>query len=177
MADADNQQEHSLDFEPVLFVCERYPSLSFQPSRKLEDGTMEGLHWSFDNGIFICVDQNTLDIVRDYLKKASPHVKQLIREANSHDEANNLRIKNMMKHRRERLAIAGPFTADVMGARNQEVTEVQLQADMARMGIDPNKAQTSQEAANDGQNEFAKLAAQLKSAGKEALGEGGDGQI
>lgn len=172
VADKENTK-HSLEFEPVLFICERYPSLSFQPSRKNEEGVVEGLHWTFDSGIFICLDPDTLAVMHDYLKKASPYVRQLIREATSQDEANNLRIKNMMQHRRERLAIAGPFTSDVMGARNQEITEVQLQADMARMGIDPAKGADGSE----GKSEFAKLAEQLKTAGNAALGEGGDGQI
>lgn len=161
--------EHSMEFEPVIFLCQRYPSLSFQPSFKNEDDVTVGEHWSFSHGIFICHDEKTLAIVRKYLKDASPYVRQLIREATSADEANNLQLKNMMDRRKENLAISGPFTSDVMGARNSEITEVQLQQDMARMGIQPKEG--------DAPNEFQQLGEALKGAAKSALGEGGDKQI
>lgn len=163
--------ENESTFVPVIFVSPRHPSLSIQPSYKDEvTGDMIGDHWTFEAGLFVCDTPFKLKVMEDFLKR-SPFSRQLIKRASGDDEANNIRLKNMMKDRREKLAISGPFTSDVMSMRNAEVTELQLEADQKRMGVQQEQKE------GDPPNEFAELARQLKENATKVMGPGNEDPI
>lgn len=164
---SDGQNVKTEEFVPEIYICTRFPSLGFQPQVEGDDGVKTGEHWNFSNGIFICDTEQKKKAMHLFLKTAMPYVRQLIKLADK-TEASQVSMRNMLKDRREKLAVAGPFTSDVMSARNQEVTELQLQADMRRMGIQPETAP---------ENEFTNLAKSLKNLGEQALGVGGDNPI